>query len=509
MKMTGAAPLQYCDIAVIGSGFSGLGMAIRLRQQGLDNFLLFDKEQGVGGTWRVNQYPGCACDVPSHLYSFSFEPNPRWSRMFASQQEIKAYLEHCWHKYQLADNTVLGCKICTMRWQEDLQRWLLTAADGRQFSARYVVSGMGALSTPSVPELPGMAQFAGEHFHSQNWPHACDLRGKRVAVIGTGASAVQFVPHLQRQVARLDLYQRTPPWVIPKPDRKISGAQQHRFINKPWLQKLWRGGLYGLMESWVLGFTLLPVALKLVELVARLHLRMQVKDPALRARLTPDYAIGCKRILLSNQYYPALSQPNVQLLDSGIGEIRAHSIIDKQGVERAVDVIIFGTGFTPNMPIPPGCVFGRDGADLADSWSQGPEAYKGTMTHGFPNLFFLMGPNTVLGHNSVVYMIESQIHYVLGAMNWLQRSGADSLEPKAAVQHAFNRRLQHKFSRTVWNSGGCKSWYLHPVSGRNCTLWPGFSWRFRQITRHFDPADYQLAFASSTRHAAAPEGTNP
>ena len=505
MNAPASAPVQHCQVAIIGTGFSGLGMAIRLRQQGLDDFLLFDKEQGVGGTWRVNHYPGCACDVQSHLYSFSFEPNPQWTRMFAPQQEIKAYLERCWHKYALAEKTQLGCEIRTLHWQEEQQHWLLTAADGRQFSARYVVSGMGALSIPSIPELPGLASFKGERFHSQDWNHDYDLRGKRVAVIGTGASAIQFVPQIQREVAQLDLYQRTPPWIMPKPDRDISAAEQRRFARWPWLQKLWRGGLYSLLESRVLGFAVTPKAMKLVEWVARLHLRKQVKDPALRAKLTPSYTIGCKRILLSNDYYPALAQANVSVLDNGIGEIRPHSIVDSQGVERAVDAIIFGTGFTPNDPIPRGCVFGRDGIDLVDTWPQGPEAYKGTMTQGFPNLFFLMGPNTGLGHNSMVYMIESQIHYVLSAMQLLQRNGLDSLEPKAEAQQAFNLRLQSQLGPTVWNSGGCNSWYLHPVSGRNCTVWPGFTWRFRQITRHFDPAAYHFDRVQHPLRQAQPQ----
>ncbi|MCJ8168147.1 flavin-containing monooxygenase [Atopomonas sediminilitoris] len=496
--LTPDTAVQNVRVAIIGSGFSGLGMAIRLRQTQQEDFVILEKETGVGGTWRVNHYPGCACDVQSHLYSFSFEMNPNWTRMFAPQAEIKQYLERCWHKYNLPAKTQFGCEIRSMHWHEDSQRWLLTAADGRRFSAQFVVSGMGALSIPAIPALPGLETFQGERFHSQDWNHDYDLRGKRVAVIGTGASAIQFVPKVQQQAAQLDLYQRTPPWIMPKPDRDISLNEQRRFSRWPWLQKLWRGGLYSLLESRVLGFTVTPKMMKVVEWVARRHLRQQVADPALRRKLTPSYTIGCKRILLSNDYYPALAQANVSVLDSGIAEIRAHSIVDQQGVERPVDALIFGTGFTPNDPIPRGSVFGRGGLDLVDTWPNGPEAYKGTMSQGFPNLFFLMGPNTGLGHNSMVYMIESQIHYVLQALAHVSNTGVASLDPKPEVQQRFNQQLQGQLGPTVWNSGGCNSWYLHPETGRNCTVWPGFTWRYRQITRAFDAEAYRFARAPLT-----------
>ncbi len=492
---------RHCKIAIIGSGFSGLGMAIRLKQKGEHDFLMFEKEPGIGGTWRVNNYPGCGCDVQSHLYSFSFEPNPNWTRMFAKQEEIQAYLEGCWEKYRLQDKTLLGTEITRLAWNDLDELWQIEDAAGNRYSAQFVVSGMGALSTPSIPALNGLENFQGMSFHSQQWNHQYDLSGKRVAVIGTGASSIQFVPQIQKQVAQLDLYQRTAPWIMPKPDRAIGEGERSRFKRFPLLQKLWRGAIYAVLESRVVGFALTPKVMKLAELVARGYIKRKIKDPVLRAKVTPDYTMGCKRVLISNDYYPALNQPNVEVITDGIQEIRANSIVTADGSEREIDAIIFGTGFTPSDPLPRNVVFGRGGVDLLDTWPQGPEAYKGTMTTGFPNLFFLMGPNTGLGHNSMVYMIESQIHYVLGALDLLGERRLRSLEVKREVQDRFNGKLQGSLGNTVWNAGGCKSWYLHPVSGRNCTVWPGFTWRFRLLTRNFDPAAYHFS-RSVPVHAA-------
>ncbi|MFG5862423.1 flavin-containing monooxygenase [Metapseudomonas sp. CR1201] len=495
---------RHCKIAIIGSGFSGLGMAIRLKQKGENDFLMFEKEPGIGGTWRVNNYPGCGCDVQSHLYSFSFEPNPNWTRMFAKQEEIKTYLEGCWEKYRLQDKTLLNTEITRLAWNDVDELWQIEDAAGNHYSAQFVVSGMGALSTPSIPALNGLKNFKGETFHSQQWNHDYDLTGKRVAVVGTGASSIQFVPQIQKQVAQLDLYQRTAPWIMPKPDRAISEGERSRFKRFPFLQQLWRGAIYAILESRVIGFALTPKVMKLAELVARGYIKRKIKDPVLRAKVTPDYTMGCKRVLISNDYYPALTRSNVDVITDGIQEIRKNSIVTADGKEREVDAIIFGTGFTPSDPLPRGVVFGRNGVDLLDTWPQGPEAYKGTLTAGFPNLFFLMGPNTGLGHNSMVYMIESQIHYVLGALDLLDARRLRSLEVKRDVQDKFNGKLQGSLGNTVWNAGGCMSWYLHPVSGRNCTVWPGFTWRFRLLTRNFDPAAYHFSRSVPVHTAQGP-----
>ena len=484
---------EHCKIAIIGTGFSGLGMAMRLKQAQENDFLLFEKDQGVGGTWRVNDYPGCACDVQSHLYSYSFEPNPEWNRMFATQPEIKGYLEHCWSKYGLQSHTRLGCAIERLDWDEKHEHWLLTDQHGKRYTAQFVVSGMGALSTPSIPAIKGLNLFNGEIFHSQQWNHDYSLSGKRVAVVGTGASAIQFVPHLQKLAGSLHLYQRTAPWILPKPDQQISARERERFQRHPFLQKLWRGFIYCLLESRVIGFALLPKSMSLAQKIALWYLKKQVQDPQLRAKLTPDYLMGCKRVLMSNDYYPALVQPNVEVITDGIAEILPDAIRTQDGTVQQVDAIIFGTGFTPSDPIPRGAIFGRNGVDLTDAWPEGPKAYKGTMTSGFPNLFFLMGPNTGLGHNSMVYMIESQINYVLKALQQLDRLDLQSLEVKQHVEETFNHKLQGSLSNTVWNAGGCQSWYLHPVSGRNCTIWPGSTWRYRLLTHNFDAPAYHYS----------------
>lgn len=484
--------VEHHHIIIIGTGFSGLGMAIKLKEAGEQGFLVLEKEQGVGGTWRVNHYPGCACDVPSHLYSFSFEPNPHWSRMFAPQQEIKAYLERCAQKYGVLPHVRLGTEVSGLRWDEAGQRWQIQCTDGRRYSATVVISGMGGLAIPAYPSLEGLEQFQGKMFHSQQWDHDYDLRGKRVAVIGTGASAIQFVPHVQRQAAHLDLYQRTPPWIIPKPDRAMRWVEKQLFQRVPAAQRTLRESIYWALESRVLAFVINPRLMAIAKRQALQHIRRQIPDPALRRKVTPDYTIGCKRILMSDEYYPALASPNVDVVTDAIREVRAHSIVTVDGRERPVDAIIFGTGFKAADPIPPGVIFGRNGVDLGELWKSGPEAYKGTTVAGFPNLFFLMGPNTGLGHNSMVYMIESQITYVLDALKTLRRRQLSSLEVRRTAQDSFNAAIQSKMTGTVWSAGGCQSWYIHPVSGKNVTLWPGFTWQFRQQTRRFDVGAYEL-----------------
>ncbi|MDR3417415.1 MAG: NAD(P)/FAD-dependent oxidoreductase [Nevskia sp.] len=477
-------------VAIVGTGFSGLGMAIRLKQAGVEDFVVLEKAADVGGTWRDNHYPGCACDVQSHLYSFSFEPNPGWSRMFSPQPEIWNYLRHCADKYGIRPHIRFNAEVTTAKWDEKASVWRLKTADGGQLSAKVLVSGMGGLSRPAYPEgIKGLEKFKGRSFHSQQWDHDYDLAGKRVAVIGTGASAIQFVPQIQKEVARLDLYQRTPPWIVPKPDRSI-GAFEHRlFKSLPLSQRLFRGAIYWMLEARALGFTVSPRLMKLVQVEGVRHIHRHIKAPELRARLTPKYTIGCKRVLISDDYYPALAQPNVEVIDSGIREVRAHGIVGTDGKERAVDAIIYGTGFHATDPMPRGMLFGRDGVDLVDAWKDGPEAYKGTTVAGFPNLFILMGPNTGLGHNSMVYMIESQVKYVLDALRQMDAQGLRSVDVKPEVQAGFNSTLQKQLGHTIWNTGGCNSWYLHP-SGKNTTLWPGFTFRFRRLVSRFDLASY-------------------
>ncbi|MDP3857082.1 MAG: NAD(P)/FAD-dependent oxidoreductase [Stagnimonas sp.] len=485
--------VEQVDIAIIGTGFAGLGMAVKLKEAGIANFVILEKAGDVGGTWRDNHYPGCACDVQSHLYSFSFAQNPNWSRMFSPQPEIWAYLRGVADQHGLRPHIRFNNELAEARWDEATSLWQLRSADGRRYAVRVLISGMGGLSRASFPkDIPGLDGFKGRMFHSQQWEHDFDFAGKRVAVIGTGASAIQFVPQLQKKAARVDLYQRTPPWVMPKPDRAISGFEHQLFKALPFTQSLFRAGIYAMLEARVLGFAVNPKLMKLIETVARKHINKYIKDPVLRRKLTPDYTIGCKRVLVSNDYYPALAQANVDVLTDGIREVRAHSVVDQTGAEREVDAIIFGTGFAAADPIPTGLIFGKGGTDLLDAWKDGPEAYKGTTVAGFPNLFLIVGPNTGLGHSSMVYMIESQVAYVLDALRQMKARGTRVLEVKPQAQAEFNAALQKKAVGAIWSVGGCKSWYLHPKTGKNVTLWPGATWQFRRQLARFDAQAYQI-----------------
>ncbi len=481
---------RHHRVAIIGTGFSGLGMAIKLKDAGETDFVVFEKEAGVGGTWRVNHYPGCACDVPSHLYSFSFEPNPNWSRMYSPQEEIKQYLEACADKYGIRPYIRLKCAIESARWDDRSEIWTLQDEHGETHTADIVVGAVGGLSIASYPDLPGLESFQGKTFHSQDWDHEYNLKGKRVAVIGTGASAIQFVPEVQKEVSSLDLYQRTPPWIMSKPDRQMKWVEKTLFKRFPKAQAALRNTLYWLHESRFIAFAIDPRLMAMAKREALKHIRAQIKDKTLRTKVTPDYTVGCKRILLSDNYYPALSQANVDVVTQGIQQVKANSIVTTDGTERAVDAIIFGTGFKATDPVPKGVIFGRGGQDLIDAWQQGPEAYKGTAVAGFPNLFFIMGPNTGLGHNSMVFMIESQITYIIKALKFMDRNKVKTVEVSSAAQAEFNTNVQSKLKGSVWNSGGCNSWYIDPKSGKNVTLWPGFTWQFRQLTRQFDSNAY-------------------
>jgi len=485
------SPEVACDIAIIGSGFAGLGMGIRLKQSGVEDFLIFERAGSIGGTWRDNHYPGCACDVQSHLYSFSFAPNPDWSRMFSPQPEIRRYLEHCTDSFGLREHLRLNHELRSAQWDDAAAVWRLQMANGRCVRARVLISGMGGLSRPSIPNIPGLDTFAGTMFHSQQWRHDYPLTGKRVAVIGTGASAIQFVPQIAPAVSQLDLYQRTPPWIMPKPDRRVSAFERAMFRRLPFTQRLARTGLYWMLESRVLGFVIHPKLMRAVEQVARRHLRRQVPDPVLRQTLTPDYTIGCKRVLISNDYYPALSRSNVDVVTTGIDHVEADAVVLRDGTRRPVDAIILGTGFHATDPLPRGVIVGREGRDLLDAWRDGAEAYLGTTVSGFPNLFLIVGPNTGLGHSSMVFMIESQVNYVLDALAQMRRERVQAVDVRPPVQQQFNHGIQQKLGHAIWSEGGCASWYIDPNNGKNTTLWPGFTWQFRNATRTFRMNDYE------------------
>ncbi|HEY5834225.1 flavin-containing monooxygenase [Streptomyces sp.] len=493
--------LEHVRVAVIGSGFGGLGAAVKLRREGVTEFVILERADSVGGTWRDNGYPGCACDVPSHLYSFSFAPNPEWPRAFSGQEHIRAYLERVTDTFGLRPHLRFGAEVQRARWDGDAQRWHLATAAG-ELTADIVVSATGPLSDPKIPDIPGIENFPGRVFHSSRWDHDYDLRGKRVAMVGTGASAIQIVPSIQPEVGRLTVIQRTPPWVMPRVDRPIGAAERWLHGRIPSTAKARRGLLWAIREFQVGAFVRRPGLMKAAERIARNHLRRSIEDPALRARLTPDYTIGCKRILLSNAYYPALVQPNTEVVTSALAEVRGSSVVTADGTEREVDAIIFGTGFhVTDMPIADR-VIGADGRTLAEHWKDGMAALRGCAVDGFPNLLFIIGPNTGLGNSSMILMIESSLNYVADYLRTLSRTGAAALDAKPAAVAAWNSEMRRRAVRTVWNTGGCTSWYLD-ANGRNTTAWPGTTAEFRRATRQVKLSEYELLVPADDRAKAS------
>ncbi|MFL5781132.1 MAG: flavin-containing monooxygenase [Thermoleophilaceae bacterium] len=493
---TPSTAVQDVDVAVLGGGFSGIGMAIRLKQAGHENFVVLERGDELGGTWHYNTYPGCACDVPSHLYSFSFAPNPEWSQTYSPQPEIRDYLRRVADDFGIRPFVRLGHELKSAEWDEDARRWRISTSQG-DFRARVVVGALGPLTEPKIPDIPGLDTFEGATFHSARWDHDYDLEGKRVASIGTGASAIQYVPAIQPQVRQLHVFQRTPPWIAPHGNRPITGLERRLYRALPAAQRLVRAGVYASREALVLGFAKNPRLMKVIERVARRHMRRFIRDPELIRKVTPDYTMGCKRILPSNKWYPALTKPNVELVTEGVTEVRPHSIVSADGVEREVDAIIFGTGFhVTDMPAAQ-YVRGRHGRLLSDQWEQSARAYLGTAAAGFPNLFLLLGPNTGLGHSSMVYMIESQIQYVIDALRTMRSRELETVEVLESTVDSYNDELESKMEGTVWNTG-CASWYLDDT-GRNATQWPDWTWRFRQRTARFDAADYAVRTPSPAR----------
>jgi cation diffusion facilitator CzcD-associated flavoprotein CzcO len=494
--------MTHVRIAIIGAGFGGLGTAIRLSQRGERGFLVFERESDVGGTWWANTYPGCQCDIPSHLYSFSFAPNPDWTRTYPKQPELRDYLRRTAERFGVDERIRCDTKVTAATWDEAATRWTLETTDGT-YTADIVVAAPGPLSEPSIPDLPGLEGFAGTVFHTATWNHDHDLTGRKVAFVGTGASAIQAVPEIQPIVDRMTVFQRTPPWVVPHRDRPITRAERFLYKKVPAAQRLVRSTVYGLRELLVPGLAYRPQLMNGVEKLARRHIAKQVPDPTLRAMVTPGYAIGCKRILPSNKWYPALGAANVELLTDAIAEVRPDGVVSAGGAFREADTIIFGTGFhVTDIPLAD-IVRGADGRTLAEVWDRSPQAYRGATIAGFPNLFLLVGPNVGLGHNSIVFMIEAQINYVLDALAQMRDRGAARVEVRPDAVKAYNDHLQSKMGRTVWNSGGCASWYID-ANGKNTTIWPDFTWRFWQQTREFDAAAYALTPATAPATAPAP-----
>jgi cation diffusion facilitator CzcD-associated flavoprotein CzcO len=481
--------VEHRRVVIVGSGFAGICMGIKLKESGRDDFVILEKADDLGGTWRDNTYPGAVCDVQSHLYSYSFELNPDWTRMFAPQEEIWDYLRGCADRYDVKRHIRYRQQVTAARFDDQVRVWRIDVDGVETWTADALVMGVGALHMPRIPALPGSETFAGVAFHSAEWRHDVDLGGRRVAVVGTGASAIQFVPEIAEQAAQVDVYQRTAPWVLPRGDRALSDRERSLFARLPVAQRAARATIYWMREAAVLGFASSPRLMKGVEWVARRHISHQVTDPELAAKVTPDYPIGCKRILPSSDWYPTLQRENVELVTDAVAAVTAHGVVAADGSTRPADVIIYGTGFVVSGNLTRVKVVGRDGRSLArEWWRDGANAYLGIAMHGFPNLFVLVGPNTGLGHSSMIFMIEAQVGYVLQALDLLDESGY--VEVRDDVQRRFVTTIRGALDHTVWSSG-CSSWYLD-AQGRNVAIWPGFTWRYWLRTRRIRRDDFLL-----------------
>ncbi|MDF3031362.1 MAG: 4-hydroxyacetophenone monooxygenase [Moraxellaceae bacterium] len=487
---------QILDAVIVGAGFGGLCAAIKLREAGHGNIVILEKGEDVGGTWNFNSYPGAACDVQSHMYSFSFEGNPNWSKRFAPQPEIKQYIDDVTAKRGIRPFVRFGQVVNEARFDEATALWTVRTEKGDTFTTRYFIIASGPLHVPAFPTIKGLDKFKGKVMHSSQWDHSYDLAGKNVVSIGTGASAIQYCPAIAPQVRQLTVMQRTPAWVIPRDERRYLGIEKTLFAKFPLLRKLHRARYYWTNEI-RLAMNIHPLVARTLEALVKGVIRLQVKDPDLRRKLTPDYTIGCKRILISNEWYRMFNRPNVELVTEGIREITERGVVTADGVERPADCIVLGTGFVvdPRIYMKNFPVIGQGGRDLRQDWKAGSNAYLGTTISGFPNLFQLVGPNTGLGHNSIIFMIEAQVHYVLECMKLQQQKQADYIEVKATAQQAFNAQLQRDLQGTVWTSG-CKSWYVQE-DGTNATLWPYTTVKFWLDTRKVKTGDYVFGICSA------------
>jgi len=491
------------DVIIIGSGFSGIGAGIRLTREGINDFIILEKHQNLGGTWRDNTYPGCECDVPSALYSYSFAQNKNWSKVFAGQEEILNYTENTARDFGIMPYLRFGIHVQNIVWQENEQIWLVHTEQGI-YQANKVISCVGYLHEPIMPKLPGLESFDGAVFHSSRWDHDLDLAGKRVAVIGTGASAIQFIPEIQPKVKELVAFQRTPQWILPKPDIKVNKLVRKLF-HLPFILNLFRKTLYLGMETFGLGFRK-PAILKRLQGVAKWHINRHIKDEVLKEKITPDYTMGCKRVLLSNHYYKALAQDNVTVVASGVDKIEGNTIIASNGEQYDADVIILGTGFhVSDVPIAKH-VQGKSGKTMDEIWQGSPEAYRGTTITDFPNFFLVLGPNLAIGHNSAFIIIEAQLDYVMGALTEMRDKNLSRLEVNSQAQKLYNKKVQKDLQTTVWNTGGCSSYYIDE-NGKNSIGFPWSTLKLRKMLAKFDSQAYQVKTQSDFDQQQAEKNT--
>jgi cation diffusion facilitator CzcD-associated flavoprotein CzcO len=483
--------VERVDVAIVGAGFGGLGLGVRLRDAGRTSLAILEADEGLGGTWRVNTYPGVACDIPSHLYSYSFAPRADWTRRYPSQPEILGYLEQVAEERGLRPHLHLGTSVTAARFEPDRDRWRLSLEGGDELEARVLATACGQLRIPHLPRFPGLEDFEGAWWHSARWDHDFDLRGKRVAVVGSGATAIQVVPELAKVAARLHVFQRTPPWIIARHDRPYARAERRLFAAVPAWRRLYRSLLFWRQEAFFLGFRPDSLPSKLLTRMARWRLESQVEDPQLRAALTPTYPIGCKRVLVSDDYFPVFNEPQVELVTSGIERFVPAGVRTRDGRERGLDAVVFATGFDSQALVAPMRVENGDGRTLDEAWRDGPYAHLGLTVPGFPNLFLLYGPNTNLGHNSIVFMMEAQIAHVLGCLDELDRRNARRIEVRPEALERFDRRAQARLTSSIW-SQGCTSWYKNDV-GRITNNWPGFATEYWHSVRRPRARDFALS----------------
>lgn len=482
-------PVKPVSVLIVGAGFAGLGMAIRLKQAGIDDFVILERASAVGGTWRDNQYPGAACDIPSNLYSYSFAPNPDWSRSFSGSEEILGYIHHLVAEFDLEKHIRFEKNVADLSFDEKSGMWTATTDKKETFAGRAAIMAQGPLSNCSFPAITGIDDFQGHKIHSARWDHDYDFRGKRVAVIGTGASGIQIIPELVKTAGHVKVFQRTPGWVLPRPDFATPAWNKALFRKLPASQQAMRNLLYWTHESMALAVIWNSPLTRIAERVARLHLRRQVKDRWLRRQLTPDFTIGCKRVLVSNDYFPALQKDNAKLITWPIARISEKGVRTVEGIEHQVDCIVFATGFDVSHSGTPFPVKGRGGRVLGDEWQGGAQAYKSINVSGYPNLFMTFGPNSGPGHNSALVYMESQLDYALKGIEKILKDDLKMLDVKEGVQRRHNKAIQKRLARTNWNSG-CKSWYL-TEDGFNATMYPGFATQYAAQMAEFEERDYE------------------
>ncbi len=483
------------SVGIVGAGFGGVGMGIRLRQEGIEDFEIFERGETVGGVWRANTYPGAACDVPSHLYSFSFAPGHNWSRRYAPQAEIQEYMEEITDRFGMRSHLRLGTEVTSATFDETSGRWTVTLDNGESREFDLLVTACGQLTRPQVPHVEGIDDFSGSVFHSAEWDHSHDLKGRNVAVIGTGASAIQFVPEVAKEAGTLTIYQRSAPWILPKTDREYPEWERRIFERFPARVAAARAGFFMFFEAGTYGFTGTHAVLAPFRAVANAYRSSELEDdPELYARATPDYEIGCKRVLFTSDWYATLREPNVELLNGAVQRATATGVVGADGVERAADTIIWGTGFDASRFVSPMDVHGVDGHSLDETWGDSPEAFLGTTVSGFPNMFLMYGPNTNHGSGSVPYTLECQFNYVIDAIRRMRAEGLRWIDLKPEVQARWRQEIDQRSRDTVWTTGGCTNWYTNEA-GRNTNNWVGPWLEYHRRTRRINPGDYRAARA--------------